>query len=116
MRGGIAKALYQRDFEEIKSFFNYSKDLVRSEEALRTILPNASEDDIKKYDEQLNKVDYLDPVIIISPNQNWIRQIIKCVTELYTVRRNIRRLYPNAFFNPDAQPRQEPIGKAWLLT
>ncbi|CAG8819614.1 4794_t:CDS:2, partial [Gigaspora margarita] len=90
---------------------------VSTKEVLRTILPNASEDDIKKYDQQLNN---LDPVIIISPNQNWIRQNslpnYQMCTELNTVRRNIHRSYPNAFFDPNAQPRQESIGKAWLLT
>ncbi|CAI2195853.1 9810_t:CDS:2, partial [Funneliformis geosporum] len=37
------------------------------------------------------------------------------MTELYTVRDNIRGLYPNAFFDRNAQPQQEPIGTAWIL-
>ncbi|RGB43677.1 hypothetical protein C1646_680124, partial [Rhizophagus diaphanus] len=38
------------------------------------------------------------------------------LAELYTVRGNIRTLYPNAFFDRNAQPQQEPIGTAWILT
>ncbi|CAG8623003.1 31210_t:CDS:2 [Gigaspora margarita] len=121
---------------------------VSTREALRTALPQASNEDIGKYDEQLNKVDNFDPVLIISPNHNWIAQNtyqnyqtvmnafatnhlqpnnrrdenslcvfhFSTVTELYTVRGNICRLHPNAFFDPNAQPQQVPIGTAWLLT
>ncbi|CAG8476824.1 13305_t:CDS:1 [Racocetra fulgida] len=121
---------------------------VPTREALRTVLPQASNEDIEKYDEQLNKVGNFDPVLIISPNHNWIAQNtypnyqtvmnafatnllrpnnrrdekslyvfhFSTVTELYTVRENICRLHPNAFFDPNAQPRQEPIGTAWILT
>jgi len=91
-------------------------------------------------------VDEFDPVLIISPNQNWINQHThaayqavmdafatdglrnkrrdensRCIfhfphsTELYTVRGNIRTQHPNAFFDPNAQPQQEPIGTAWIL-
>ena len=99
---------------------------VPTREALRTIFPKASDDDIGKYDKQLSKVDDFDPVLIISPNQNWITQNtlqnyqmvmnafatnrlrpnnrrdenslcvfhFSTVTELYTVRGNIRRLHP----------------------
>ncbi|CAG8614941.1 910_t:CDS:2 [Ambispora gerdemannii] len=112
-----------------------------------TILPKVSEKDIEKYDKQLDKVDEFDPVLIISPNHNWINQHtlqnyqtvmnafatdslrrnnrrdenslcvfhFSTVTELYTVRRNIRTLHPNAFFDPNAQPQQQPIGTAWIL-
>jgi hypothetical protein len=38
------------------------------------------------------------------------------LNELYTVRGNIRTQYPNAFFDPNAQIQQEPIGTAWILT
>ncbi|CAG8572742.1 12995_t:CDS:2 [Funneliformis mosseae] len=38
------------------------------------------------------------------------------LTELYAVRGNIRTQYPNAFFDRNAQPQQEPIGTAWILT
>ncbi|PKK62035.1 hypothetical protein RhiirC2_790958 [Rhizophagus irregularis] len=111
-----------------------------------TIFPEASNKDIEKYEQQLSKVDDLDPVLIIIANQNWINQNTYAnyqtvmnafatnslnnrrrdegsraifhfpnATELYTVRRNIRGLYPNAFFNPDVQPQLEPIGTAWIL-
>src|SRR5438046_8745892 len=43
-------------------------------EALVTVLPQASEEDIEKYEKQINKVDLFDPVIIIKSNQNWINQ------------------------------------------
>ena len=121
---------------------------VPTRQALRTVFPQASDEDIEKYDKQLNKVDDFDPVLIISPNQNWITQNtlqnyqmvmnafatnrlrpnnrrdenslcvfhFSTVTELYTVRGNVRRLYPNAFFDPNAIPQQEPIGTAWILT
>ncbi|CAG8702339.1 4290_t:CDS:1, partial [Gigaspora rosea] len=121
---------------------------VPTREALRTTLPQASNEDIGKYDEQLNKVDDFDPVLIISPNRNWIAQNtyrnyqavmnafatdqlqpnkrrdenslcvfhFSTMAELYTVRENICRLHPNAFFDRNAQPQQEPIGTAWILT
>ncbi len=121
---------------------------VSTREALMTILPQASDEDIRKYDEQLSKVDVLDPVLIISANQNWINQHtyaayqvvmnafatnnlrnnrrrdensccvfhFSSMNELYTVRGNIRTLHPNAFFDPNAQPQQEPIGTGWILT
>ena len=38
------------------------------------IFPQASEDNIRKYDDQLSRVEILDPVLIISANQNWINQ------------------------------------------
>ncbi|GBC53612.1 uncharacterized protein OCT59_004134 [Rhizophagus irregularis] len=115
-------------------------------EALETIFPEASNKDIEKYEQQLSKVDDLDPVLIIVANQNWINQntyanyqmvmnafatnslnnrrrdegscaifYFPNATELYTVRRNIRGLYPNAFFDPNVQPQPEPIGTAWIL-
>ncbi|CAG8522984.1 11570_t:CDS:1 [Ambispora leptoticha] len=121
---------------------------VSTREALETIFPQASDEDIGKYENQLDKVDDFDPVLIISPNHNWINQHtlqtyqavmnafatndlqqqnnrrdenslcvfhFATVTELYTVRRNIRKLHPNAFFDPNAQPQQMPIGTAWIL-
>ncbi|KAF0419062.1 His-Me finger endonuclease [Gigaspora margarita] len=139
----LLRAIYpsENDTENINGMF------VSTREALRIVLPQASNEDIGKYDEQLNKVDEFDPVLIISPNHNWITQNtlpnyqrvmnafatnnlqpnsrrdenslcvfhFSTVTELYAVRRNIRRLHPNAFFNPYAQPQQEPIGTAWIL-
>lgn len=39
-----------------------------------TILPQASEEDIGKYEKQISKVDILDPILMIVPNQNWINQ------------------------------------------
>lgn len=38
------------------------------------------------------------------------------LNELYAVRRNVRTNHPNAFFDPNVQPLQEPIGTAWILT
>ncbi|CAG8528946.1 14358_t:CDS:2 [Gigaspora margarita] len=139
----LLRAIYpsENDTENINGMF------VSTREALRIILPQASNEDIGKYDEQLNKVDEFDPVLIISPNHNWITQNtlrnyqtvmnafatnnlrpnsrrdenslcvfhFSTVTELYTVRGNIRRLHPNAFFDRNAQPQQEPIGTAWIL-
>lgn len=115
-----------------------------TQEALITIFPQASKENIKKYNEQLYKVKILDPALIISPNQNWINQHthiayqqvmdafatndlpqnkrrdenslcifhFSSLKELYTVRKNIHKNYPNAFY---AQPQQEPIGTAWIL-
>ncbi|CAG8729946.1 7665_t:CDS:2, partial [Racocetra persica] len=60
--------------------------------ALKTVLPQTSNEDIGKYDEQLNKVDNFDPVLIISPNCNWIAQ------------------------NTYQKLSNEPIGTAWILT
>lgn len=67
-----------------------------------------------------------EPMLIISPNHNWINQHIlqnyqmvmnhfSTMTELYTVRENVCTLHPNAYFNPVAQPKQEPIGAAWIF-
>ncbi|CAG8660126.1 9464_t:CDS:2, partial [Funneliformis caledonium] len=39
-----------------------------------TIFPKASNEDIGKYEKQLDEVDDNDPVLIISPNHNWINQ------------------------------------------
>lgn len=113
-------------------------------EALRTIFPQASNEDIDKYDKQLEKVDCFDLVLIISLNYSWVYQHciedyqnvmyafatngleqdnrrdenslcifhFKTFTELYTVRRNIRDLYPYAFGNIYTQT--VPIGTAWI--
>jgi hypothetical protein len=125
---------------------------ISTREALMTILPQASEEDIGKYERQISKVDLLDPVLIILPNQTWINQHTYAVfqqvmdafatvhlqqnrqqnrrrdedsrsifhfptlNDLYTVRNAICTLHPNAFFDPNVQPRQEPIGSAWILT
>src|SRR6185312_6868552 len=43
-------------------------------EALRTILPDASKKDIEKYVQQLNDIEDFDPVLVISPDHNWIHQ------------------------------------------
>ncbi|GBB92368.1 hypothetical protein RclHR1_00200001 [Rhizophagus clarus] len=50
------------------------RTFVSTREALITVLPQASKEDIENYDEQLSKVDLFDPVLIISANQNWINQ------------------------------------------
>ncbi|CAG8652105.1 15051_t:CDS:2, partial [Funneliformis caledonium] len=127
---------------------NINEMFVSTREALMTILPQASEEDIGKYEKQISKVDILDPVLMIVPNQNWINQHTYVVyqqvmdafatvnlpqnrrrdensrsifhfpnlNDLYTVRDAVCRLHPNAFFDPNAQPQQEPIGSAWILT
>ncbi|CAG8642564.1 7159_t:CDS:2 [Ambispora gerdemannii] len=121
--------------------------------ALKTIFSQASNQEIATYERQLDNVENLDPVLIISPNQVWINQHgllayravmdafatdglrnrrrdenSRCVfhfatvTELYTTRRNIYSLFPNAFFVPlsiQAQlpnAQQQPVGTAWILT
>ncbi|CAG8541121.1 16721_t:CDS:2, partial [Acaulospora morrowiae] len=66
---------------------------VSTHEALKTIFPQATNEEITKYEKQLSRVKNLDPVLIISPNQAWINQ---------------QALIPNA------QPH--PIGTAWILT
>ncbi|GES99504.1 hypothetical protein GLOIN_2v1779675 [Rhizophagus clarus] len=73
---------------------NGDETFVSTREALITVLPQASKEDIENYDEQLSKVDLFDPVLIISANQNWINQ-------------NTYAAYQ--------QPPQEPIGTAWIL-
>jgi hypothetical protein len=120
---------------------------VSTREALMTILPQASEEDIGKYEKQLSKVDLLDPVLIVSANQNWINQYTyaayqqvmdvfatanlppnrrrdensRCVfhfpnlKDLYIVRDVVCTTHPNAFFDPNAQSQQGPIGNAWIL-
>ncbi|RIA80419.1 hypothetical protein C1645_745256 [Glomus cerebriforme] len=127
---------------------NINEIFLSTREALKTILPQASNKDIEKYEEQLSKVNNFDPVLIIIANQNWINQNTYVnyqavmysfatnnlqnnrrrdedslsifhfpnLTELYTVRGNIRMQYPNAFFDRNAQSQQEPIGTAWILT
>ncbi|CAG8809469.1 6718_t:CDS:1, partial [Cetraspora pellucida] len=129
------------------------EDLVSTHEALKTIFPQASNEEITKYEKQLSSVKNLDPVLIISPNQAWINQHgwpayhavmdafatnglqnrrrdenSRCVfhfatvTELYTVRRNIYNLFPNAFYDSPSRQAQltnaqlQPIGTAWILT
>lgn len=37
------------------------------------------------------------------------------LNELYAVRNAVCTLHPNAFFDPNAQTQQEPIGTAWIL-
>ncbi|CAG8579327.1 6449_t:CDS:2 [Ambispora gerdemannii] len=53
---------------------NINEMFVSTREALETILPQASEKDIRKCEEQISKADNFDPVLIISANQNWINQ------------------------------------------
>ncbi|CAG8627186.1 6313_t:CDS:2, partial [Racocetra fulgida] len=99
--------------------------------ALKTIFSKASDEQISKYERQLANVKILDPVLIIVPNQNWIHQHdensraifhFTSNTELYTVRRNIENLFPNAFMDQlsfqasTPNPRLYPIGMAWILT
>ncbi|CAB4389758.1 unnamed protein product [Rhizophagus irregularis] len=135
----LLKVTYSED-DEYETFLT-------TREALKTIFPEASNKDIKKYDKQLDKVKDFEPVLIISPNHNWINQHtlqnyqmvmnafaidslqqnnrrdgnsllifhFSTMTELYTVRQNVRTLHPNAYFNPVAQPKQEPIGAAWIF-
>ncbi|CAG8551654.1 39942_t:CDS:2 [Gigaspora margarita] len=43
-------------------------------EALKIIFSQASDDEITKYEKQLDTVKNLDPVLIITPNQTWINQ------------------------------------------
>ncbi|RHZ82829.1 hypothetical protein Glove_103g63 [Diversispora epigaea] len=43
-------------------------------DALKTIFSKASDKEISKYERQLKKVEILDPVLIINPNQDWISQ------------------------------------------
>jgi len=130
-----------------------SEDFVSTQKALDTIFPQASDTEIAKYESQLDNVDILDPVLIISANQSWINQYqlpayqavmdafatdgltnkrrdkgsrsifhFASIAELYTVRSNIRRLHPNAFFLPPRFQNQiptaqrVPIGTAWILT
>ncbi|CAG8785890.1 14537_t:CDS:1, partial [Acaulospora morrowiae] len=50
------------------------EDFVSTHEALKTIFPQASNEEITKYEKQLSSVKILDPVLIISPNQAWINQ------------------------------------------
>jgi len=50
------------------------EDFVSTHEALKTIFPQASNEEITKYEKQLSSVKNLDPVLIISPNQAWINQ------------------------------------------
>ncbi|CAG8519401.1 1076_t:CDS:2 [Funneliformis mosseae] len=127
---------------------NINELFVSTREALMTVLPQASDENIRKYERQLDDVEDFDPVLIISPNQNWINQhslqayqaVMNAfatdrlrqnnrrdensltvfhfanVTEMYNVRGNIRTQYPIAFYDPKAQPQQEPIGIAWILT
>ncbi|CAG8566491.1 2348_t:CDS:2, partial [Racocetra persica] len=109
------------------------EDFVSTHEALKTIFPQASNEEITKYEKQLSSVKILDPVLIISPNQAWINQQgvemrilvvfhFATNTELYTVRDNIHALFPNAFFVPTSLQAQipnaqlHPVGTAWILT
>jgi len=39
-----------------------------------TILPDASKKDIQKYSQQLDEIEDFDPVLVISPDHNWIGQ------------------------------------------
>ncbi|CAG8548139.1 11889_t:CDS:1 [Acaulospora morrowiae] len=50
------------------------EDFVSTHEALKTIFPQASNEEITKYEKQLSSVKNLDPVLIISPNKAWINQ------------------------------------------
>ncbi|CAG8813464.1 23146_t:CDS:2, partial [Racocetra persica] len=98
-------------------------DCSSTREALKTIFSKASDEQISKYERQLANVKILDPVLMIVPNQNWIHQHgWPTNTELYTVRRNIENLFPNAFMDQlflqasTPNPRLYPIGMAWILT
>ncbi|CAG8522482.1 5057_t:CDS:2 [Funneliformis caledonium] len=134
--------------DETSNDNNINELFVSTREALMTVLPQASDENIRKYERQLDDVEDFDPVLIISPNQNWINQhslqayqaVMNAfatdrlrqnnrrdensltvfhfanVTEMYNVRGNIRTRYPIAFYDPKAQPQQEPIGIAWILT
>ncbi|CAG8582586.1 11415_t:CDS:1, partial [Diversispora eburnea] len=43
-------------------------------DTLKTIFSKASDEEISKYERQLEKVKILDPVVIINPNPDWIHQ------------------------------------------
>src|SRR5579883_1079076 len=49
-------------------------DFPSTHTALRTIFPQASDQEIAMYEKQLDSVENLEPVLIISPNQSWINQ------------------------------------------
>ncbi|CAG8704696.1 10027_t:CDS:2, partial [Acaulospora morrowiae] len=122
------------------------EDFVSTREALKTIFPQSSNEEITKYEKQLSSVKNLNPVLIISANKTWINQHglpayhavmdvfatnglqnkrrddFTTVVKLYTVRDNIRNLIPNAFFDqPSLQTlapniRLHPVGTVWILT
>ncbi|RHZ76971.1 hypothetical protein Glove_187g28 [Diversispora epigaea] len=52
------------------------------QEALKTIFPQASD---KEIGEQLGKVIDFDPVLIVSPNQNWINLTNKIIVEMFSL-------------------------------
>src|SRR5437763_907535 len=119
-------------------------------EAVKTIFEKATDKERAAYENQLENVEEPDPVLIITPNIAWINQYglpaynavmdgfatnglrgrrrdensrtIFHFAQLYTVRRNIRTAFPNAFYvSPALQPQHPtsqlyPIGTAWILT
>ncbi|CAG8509218.1 17659_t:CDS:2 [Acaulospora morrowiae] len=133
---------------EMSEYSNFAS----TNEALKTIFSQASDEEIAKYEKQLDTVKIFDPVLIITPNQTWINQhglpaynaVMDAFAtnglqnrrrdrnsrsifhfteneELYTVRRNVRNLIPNAFFVPTSLQSQlsnaqlHPVGTAWIL-
>ncbi|CAG8481370.1 411_t:CDS:1 [Acaulospora morrowiae] len=56
-----------KDLEDIEDFPS-------TREALETIFSQASNEEVTKYVKQLDGVNILDPVLVISPNQAWINQ------------------------------------------
>ncbi|CAG8575072.1 5134_t:CDS:2 [Diversispora eburnea] len=57
------------------SFLSFHKEIepfLTIEETVKTLFPDASSANIKKYTKQISKVDELDPVLIIKPNQAWV--------------------------------------------
>ncbi|PKC65675.1 hypothetical protein RhiirA1_514012 [Rhizophagus irregularis] len=60
-----------------KAIYNTSTDdglFTPTRDALQEIFPRASSQQIARYEKIVNQADELDPVLIISPNLNWINQ------------------------------------------
>ncbi|CAG8683266.1 6954_t:CDS:2, partial [Gigaspora rosea] len=93
---------------------NINEMFVSTREALEIIFSHASEKDIRKYEEQLTVINAFATQDLQNrrrdENSNCIFHFSH-LTDLYSVRGNIRgqQQYSNAFFDPNAQPQQEPI-------
>ncbi|PKY41459.1 hypothetical protein RhiirA4_441308 [Rhizophagus irregularis] len=118
-----------------KAIYNTGTDdglLTPTRDALKEIFPRASGQQIARYEEIVNQADELDPVLIISPNLNWINQYGEpayhlvmdgFATEgLRNARNAIRQRLINAFHIPPSLQASHPhgqtvpVGTAWILT
>ncbi|RIA80710.1 hypothetical protein C1645_745054 [Glomus cerebriforme] len=66
--------LWKASYNHIMDKPRLDNTFVSTREALKTVFPKASKKEIKRYEHQINEAEELDPILVISPDINWINQ------------------------------------------